>query len=348
MELSPRLIFWEITQKCNLRCPYCRRQDYTDKGLTKEASLDLINDIAKDYKPILVFSGGEPLLYPYIFELAHYAKVKGLKTALATNATLIDEDLARKIKLTDFHRVAVSLDGASQDIHDSLRGEGTFVKTISGINRLKSQGIQLQVNTMVLRRNFKEILQIYNLCLDSGISALHIFAFVPVGCGITVPKEERLLPEEYEDFLNVMADLSFSASAGSRLCREESKIELKLTCAPHYNRISLGKKRDLSHPARKGCLAGSGVCFISSEGEVYPCGYLAISAGNIFKNTFRQIWENSQVFQTLRHSDYLKGKCGYCEYTDICGGCRARAYSATGDYLEEEPDCIYQPLSARS
>lgn len=347
MGLGPRLIFWEITQRCNLRCPYCRRQDYFDRGLTKEASLRLITDIAKDYNPILVFSGGEPLLYPYIFEVTHYAKARGLKTALATNATIIDENLARKIKLMNFHRVAVSLDGASQDIHDALRGEGTFVKIISGIKRLKSEGIELQINTTVLRRNFKEISQIYNLCLDLGISALHIFAFVPVGCGITVPKEERLRPEEYEDFLNEMAQFSL-----------KSKIEIKLTCAPHYQRKLIEKKRDLPSPISKpspcaqglgkGCLAGSGVCFISSEGEVYPCGYLAVSAGNIFKNTFREIWENSRVFQTLRNSDYLKGRCGSCEYTDICGGCRARAWAATGDYLEEEPDCIYQPLNVKS
>lgn len=337
MGLGPRLIFWEITERCNLKCPYCRRQDYSDRGLAKEASLRLINDITKDYNPILVFSGGEPLLYPYIFEVAHYAKSRGLKTALATNATIIDENLARKIKLTNLHRVAVSLDGATRDTHDSLRGEGAFVKTISGINHLKSQGIELQINTTVLRRNFKEILQIYNLCLDLGINALHIFAFVPVGCGITVPKAERLRPEEYENFLNEMADLSL-----------KSKIEIKLTCAPHYHRKLIEKKRDLPSPISKGCLAGSGVCFISSEGEVYPCGYLAISAGNLFKNTFREIWGNSWIFQTLRNSDYLKGRCGSCEYADSCGGCRARAWAATGDYLKEEPDCIYQPLSVKS
>lgn len=337
MELGPRLIFWEITERCNLSCPYCRRQNYFDKGQTKEQAQYILDTITSDYKSLVVFSGGEPLLYPYIFEIAHYAKVKGLKTALATNATIIDENLARKIKSMDFHRVAVSLDGARQDTHDPLRGEGTFVKTISGINRLKSQSIELQINTTVLRRNFKEIIQIHKLCLDLGISALHIFAFVPVGCGITVPKEERLSPSEYEDFLNEMAQLSL-----------KSKIEIKLTCAPHYHRKLMERKRDLPSSISKGCLAGSGVCFISTRGEVYPCGYLTISAGNIFKNTFREIWENSLVFQSLRNSDYLKGRCGYCEYTDICGGCRARAWAATGDYLKEEPDCIYQPLNVKS
>ena len=338
MELGPHLIFWEINQKCNLRCPYCRRQDYFDMGLSLEASLSVIDSIAKDYRPLLVFSGGEPLLYSHIFEVASYAHKAGLRTALATNGTLIDEDMAGKIKMVDFHRVAVSLDGASQSTNDILRGEGAFAKTILGIKRLRSQGISIQINTTILRSNFKEIFSIYELCLELGIDALHIFAFVPVGCGMNVPEKMRLSPEEYEKCLNDIAHLSL-----------ESKIEIKVTCAPHYYRILIKseptyfEKRGWS----RGCLAGSGVCFISSAGEVRPCGYLTLSAGNIFEDDFGKIWRGSQLFKTLRNTDNLKGKCASCEYIDICSGCRARAYAKTGDYLEEEPDCVYQPLSVK-
>lgn len=337
MKTGPRLIFWEITQSCNLHCPYCRRQDYSDKGQAKEVALQIIDKIAKDYQPLLIFSGGEPLCYPHLFEVVSFAQQRGLKTALATNATLIDLVLAKKIKAASFHRVAVSLDGARSKTHDSLRDEGAFVKTMRGIKYLKSQVIELQINVTVLRRNFKEILEIHNLCLELGIKALHIFAFVPVGCGISMPQEERLSPGEYEEFLRDMADLSLV-----------SEIEIRLTCAPHYQRILSEKRGNGFSLMSKGCLAGSGVCFISSRGEVYPCGYLPISAGNILKKTFKEIWEGSGLFQTLRNPDYLKGRCNVCEYTDICGGCRARAWLSTGDYLKEEPDCIYQPLSVKS
>ena len=329
-EMMPRLIFWEITQDCNLKCPYCRR-DNISAGLSLKESRYIIDSIVDHYRPLLIFSGGEPLLYPYFFEVASYARKRGLKLALATNATLIDKNLAKKIKSIGFHRIAVSLDGARQDINDSLRGAGSFLRTMTGIQYLKSQNIELQINTTIFRRNFRKILSIYKLCLELGIKALHIFAFVPVGCGITVPKEERLSPEEYEIFLEKIAHLSL-----------ESKIELKITCAPHYQRI-LFQKAYNPPTITKGCLAGSAVCFISGSGEVYPCGYLKLSAGNVLKSNFKKIWEDSFLFQALRRPDYLKGKCRVCEYRNLCVGCRARAYAATGDYLAEEPDCIYQP-----
>lgn len=336
MELSPQLIFWEITQKCNLNCPYCRRQGKSDKGLSQEAALQVIDSIAENYNPLLIFSGGEPLLYSYFFEVASYAHKKGLQIALATNSTLIDENLAKKIKSIGFHRVAISLDSASQEINDSLRQEGVFLKSIAAIRHLRFEGIDLQINTTVLRRNFREVPSIYNLCLELGIKAWHLFAFVPVGCGEDIPEEERLTPEDYEEFLSEVVGLFL-----------ESKIEIRMTCAPHYNRLLAQRLGNAGSLVTKGCLAGSSVCFISSCGEVYPCGYLKLCAGNIFKEEFKKIWEDSYLFKSLRNPDYLKGKCSICEYTNICGGCRARAHIATGDYLEEEPGCIYQPLSAR-
>lgn len=332
-EMMPRLIFWEITQDCNLQCPYCRR-DNISAGLSLRKSRYIIDSIVENYRPLLIFSGGEPLLYPYFFEVASYARKRGLKLALATNATLIDKNLAKKIKSIDFHRVAVSLDGPGQDINDALRGAGSFLRTMTGIQYLQSQNIELQINTTIFRRNFKEVPAIYELCLELGIKALHIFAFVPVGCGIAVSKEERLSPEEYEEFLKKMAQLSLA-----------SRVEIKLTCAPHYQRIlserqsSCAEKRERT----KGCLAGSAVCFISGTGEVYPCGYLKLSAGNVLKSNFKKIWEDSFLFQTLRRPNQLKGKCGVCEYRNLCGGCRARAYAKTGNFLAEEPECVYQP-----
>lgn len=336
MNRIPQLVFWEITPKCNLNCPYCRRDNYMS-SLSLEESLRIIDSIVDTYHPLVIFSGGEPLLYPYLFEVASHAHKKGLRIALASNGTLIDKDMAERINSIGFHRVAVSLDSAKQDVHDSLRGEGSFTKTIAAIQYLNFHQIPLQINTTVFRRNFKDIHSIHELCLDLKIKALHIFAFIPVGCGIALPKEEKLSPQECEKFLEEIAQLSL-----------KSKIEIKVTCAPYYNRI-LSKGQDNSASRiTKGCLAGSAVCFISSSGEVYPCGYLKLSAGNILKSPFKKIWESSHLFQTLRNPDYLKGKCSLCEYIGLCGGCRARAYVATGNYLEEEPDCVYQPLTVKS
>jgi radical SAM protein with 4Fe4S-binding SPASM domain len=334
MELSPRLIFWEITEDCNLNCPYCRRQDYS-RSFSLEESLLVINSIAQNYRPIIVFSGGEPLLYPHLFEVASYAHQKDLKTALATNTTLVDEDLAAKIELAGFHRLAVSLDSVSEQINDLLRGSGTFKKALAGIERLRARQVELQINTTVLKTNVEDIFFLYEFCLDSGIKAWHVFAFVPTGCGISVPEQERLSAFEYEEFLNKMAQLAL-----------ESKIEIKLACAPHYQRILHEKRNGNFASVTGGCLAGTGVCFISAGGEVFPCGYLKLSAGNILKTSFSEIWKQSSLFRTLRNPHLLKGRCGVCEYIEVCSGCRARAYAATGDYLEEEPDCLYQPLNA--
>ncbi len=335
--IGPKLVFWEVTEKCNLKCPYCRRQGCANTGAGIEEYRYIVDSIAENFRPILVLSGGEPLLYPHIFEIAAYAKEKSLTIALATNAALIDGALARRIGEVGFHRVAVSLDGAAPETNDSIRGEGAFAKTMGGIRHLEGQGVELQINVTVMRRNFKEIPLLYNLCLRSGIKALHIFAFVPAGCGLTTPKSEALSKTEYEDFLDEMAELSL-----------RRQIEIKLTCAPHYNRILSRKRPGACSPLFKGCLAGSGVCFISARGDVYPCGYLPVKAGNVFRHSFGDIWESSPLFLTLRDSRRIKGKCGDCEYLELCSGCRARAFAATGDYLEEEPECVYQPLNARS
>lgn len=332
-----RLIFWELTRRCNLKCAYCRREDYSSCGLALEEALKIIDLISAGYKPIIVFSGGEPLLYRYLFEVAEYARSKNLPTALATNGTLVNENMAKKIKAADFHRVSFSLDGATPSVNDKLRGEGTFLKAIAGLQYLRAEGAELQINTTVTKENFKQIHLIYELALKLGVRALHLFAFVPVGCGVDVPDEKRLCAEEYEVFLNEIAHLAL-----------ESKIEIKLTCAPHYNRILAEKNSVFISKLSRGCLAGSGVCFISSTGEVYPCGYLALSAGNILRDSFKKIWEESPLFKALRDTSSLKGKCSICEYVSLCGGCRARAYADTGDYLEEEPECVYQPLNVKS
>jgi AdoMet-dependent heme synthase len=385
---KPRLVFWEVTKGCNLRCIHCRASATelsSPDDLNTRIALGIIDQIAEAANPILVLSGGEPLYRSDIFQLARYATDKGLRVALATNGTLVTKDVARMIVDSGVKRVSISLDGADALTHDTFRGiPGAFDAAVYGLRNLKSLGISVQINMTIARHNARQLPQVLELAKALGADALHTFLLVPVGCGVDIAAEQMVAPEEYEEMLNWFYDQSLAGG-----------IELKATCAPHYFRVvrqrrvaerkaavaapqvpavadpaSIGptemimpgstgislKPRGTGHPGghpgghpsdmnamTKGCLAGTGVCFISHEGEVYPCGYLPVIAGDLRKEKFVDIWEKSAVFNQLRDTGNLKGKCGCCEFRNICMGCRARAFAATGDYLDEEPFCVYQP-----
>ena len=390
---KPRLIFWELTKGCNLRCIHCRASATelsAPSDLSTEAARDIIDQIIAVSTPILVLSGGEPLFRSDIFQLARYGTDKGLRVALATNGTLVTKHVARMIVDSGVQRVAISLDGADALTHDSFRGiPGAFEAAIAGFRNLKNLGMSVQINTTIARHNAHQLPQVLELAKSLGADALHTFLLVPVGCGVDIAAEQMVRPEEYEQMLNWFYDRSL-----------EGGIEMKATCAPHYFRVvrqrrvaehrsaaaaaqaaqpvleaaqdspSIGPTetampgstgielkphgvgQPVGHPGAhpsdmnamtKGCLAGTAVCFISHQGEVYPCGYLPALAGDLRKQSFAEIWENSVVFNQLRDANNLQGKCGCCEFRNICMGCRARAFAATGNYLDEEPFCVYQP-----
>jgi len=350
LEFLPRLIFWETTAGCNLRCIHCRRIDVADRlvpeDLSTAESKQLIDQIVAFCNPILVLSGGEPLIRPDIFEIAEHAAARGLRVALATNGTLIDEHMAQRIVDAGIRRVAVSLDGATAETHDPFRAlPGSFAQALEGIEHLRRQGMSVQINTTVARHNIDELPQTLSLARSLGADALHIFLLVPVGCGVEIADEQMISPRQYEEVLNWLYDRD-----------QEGLLELKATCAPHYFRIArqrtAAEKRPRVveaaaaselHAMTKGCLAGTGVCFVSHKGEVFPCGYLPLPAGSVREQTLQEIWEGSKVFSTLRDPELLQGKCGRCEFKRICGGCRARAYCMTDNYLDEEPFCVYEP-----
>lgn len=395
-ELKPRLVFWEVTKGCNLRCVHCRAtatELSSPTDLPTRAALDIIDQIAAAANPILVLSGGEPLYRSDIFQLARYASDQGLRVALATNGTLVTKEVARMIADSGVKRVSISLDGADAATHDTFRGiPGAFEAALYGFRNLKEIGVSVQINTTIARHNADQLPQILELAKSIGADALHTFLLVPVGCGVDIAAEQMVPPEEYERMLNWFYDRSL-----------EGGIELKATCAPHYFRVvrqrrvadrhaaeaaakasptissahpeaigptdmlmpggtgislrpqSLPPGKHTGHPGghpndmnamTKGCLAGTGVCFISHEGEVFPCGYLPAIAGDLRREKFADIWANAKVFNELRDTENLKGKCGCCEFRNICMGCRARAFAATGDYLDEEPFCVYEPKSA--
>lgn len=352
----PRLIFWEITSKCNLKCIHCRGQAEGDKvkgigygGIDggaipakadkhelplRELSLPemkrFIDQVASFAKPIMVLTGGEPLYREDIFELADYISKKGLRTAIATNGTLITPDIAKKIKDSGVMRVSISLDGSNAKTHDEFRKQaGSFDKAIEGAKHLLNNNVELQINTTVTTHNVDELPQILEFAKNLGAKAFHMFLLVPVGCGLEIAKEKEISPQKYEEVLNWFYEKE-----------QEGGIELKATCAPHYYRIAR-QKGSTKHG--RGCLAGSAVCFVSHIGQVQPCGYLPVSAGNILEQNFKDIWESSKLFLEMRDPSKLKGKCGQCEYRVVCMGCRARAYGETKDYLNEEPYCVYEP-----
>ena len=384
-----RLLFWEATTACNLACIHCRRLDVSQTlsrdDLNREQAMGLIRSLPELGRPILVFSGGEPLMRPDLFDLAEAARGQGLPTALATNGTIMDDTVARRVVDVGFRRVSMSFDGPDAATHDRFRGiDGAFDSSLSGFKLLKSLGMSMQINTTVAQHNYRKLDAMYQLALDLGADALHIFMLVPVGCGMELNESIMLSPDEYEKALNWIYDRSL-----------EGKLHLKATCAPHYFRVMRQRaKQDgrampaAAHPHRgmghphasspgtpllpssgtpgegqgggpgaghpsshadmsamtKGCLAGQAVCFVSHTGEVFPCGYLPVSSGNVKQIPLPTIWRDSQIFADIRDDSKLEGKCGMCEYKKVCMGCRARAYSETHNYLAEEPNCGYTPL----
>jgi heme b synthase len=356
----PRLVFWETTAGCNLHCIHCRRitlaDQLTPQDLTTAEARTLIDQIAAAGKPVFVLSGGEPLFRPDIFEIASYASDAGLTVALATNATLITPSVAAQIKESGVKRVSISFDGADAATHDAFRGmSGAFDAALSGFAALREIGMPVQINTTVARHNEAQLDGMRQLAKKLGAVALHLFLLVPVGCGLEIAEEQMISAQEYERVLNWLYDVE----------QAEPELQLKATCAPHYFRVMhqrraaevrQGVKHELPpshgrqthghgqmHAATKGCLAGTGVCFVSHRGEVFPCGYLPVEAGNIRRQDFGEIWQQSTLFAELRDPERLGGKCGACQFKSLCSGCRARAYGLTGDYLAEEPFCAYQP-----
>ncbi|HEX8813716.1 MAG TPA: radical SAM protein, partial [Terracidiphilus sp.] len=238
---KPRLVFWELTKGCNLRCIHCRASATelsSPDDLSTQGARDIIDQIAEVSSPILVLSGGEPLFRSDIFQLARYGTDKGLRVALATNGTLVTKHVARMIVDSGVRRVAISLDGADATTHDSFRGiPGAFDAAISGFRNLKNLGMSVQINTTIARHNAHQLPQVLDLARSIGADALHTFLLVPVGCGVDIAAEQMVPPDEYERMLNWFYDRSL-----------EGGIEMKATCAPHYFRV-VRQRRAAEHPS---------------------------------------------------------------------------------------------------
>jgi radical SAM protein with 4Fe4S-binding SPASM domain len=349
----PLVVSWNLTRKCNLKCPHCYINATTQElknELTTEESKNLIDQICEVSRPLLILSGGEPLLRSDIYELIRYGVSKGLKMGLGSNGSLIDAAAAKRLKMAGIETVSISLDSHIPEQHDEFRGvRNSWEKAIGAIKALQENGVLVQINTTLTQQNYNQIDDIMSLAENLGVENFHLFFLVPTGRGV---KMTDISPAKYENMIKT----TFSRIA-------KHKLNVRPSCAPQFMRIAKDMGLDMSRWIR-GCLAGLYYCRVYPNGDITPCPYLPIKLGNIRKKSFKEIWFNSDMFKTLRDFNALKGKCGICEHRAICGGCRARAYGLSsdfidycgdmhepselkGDYLTEDPWCVYQPKKTR-
>jgi radical SAM protein with 4Fe4S-binding SPASM domain len=347
----PLVMSWNVTRKCNLKCSHCyinaAKEELRDELTTAEGKrlMDQISDVSR---PLLILSGGEPLLRPDVYELIRYGTSKGFRMGLGSNGSLLDAAVAKKLKEAGVKTVSISLDSSVPERHDDFRGvKDSWQKAIEAIKALKQNGVLVQVNTTVTQQNHSEIDEIMSLTERLGVENFHLFFLVPTGRGT---KLTDISPSMYED----MIKSTFAKTA-------RHKLNVRPSCAPQFMRIAKDMCIDMRQWIR-GCLAGLYYCRVYPNGDITPCPYLPIKLGNIRERSFSEIWFNSDVMKDFRDFDNLKGKCGICEHRSVCGGCRARAYGLssdfidycgdlheptglTGDYLKEDPWCVYQPES---
>ncbi|MEQ9618406.1 MAG: TIGR04053 family radical SAM/SPASM domain-containing protein [Deltaproteobacteria bacterium] len=363
--VTPFVAIWEVTQACDLACRHCRAEaiSHRDPGeLTTLEGFDLINKIHSMGTPIMVLSGGDPVQREDIFQLITHGADLGMRMATIPAATSrLTPELVTGLRDAGVAQIALSLDGPNSDVHDSFRGvPGAFDKTMKGAEYAHAAGIPLQINTTFSSHNFDCFDEIARVVKDLDVVFWEVFFLVPVGRGKVLKQMKAL---EYEKLFEKLYRFS-----------KEVDFIVKITEAQHYrryvieqetkNRYAGGSYSGIELPGRltrdfgpggsiglapKGVNSGNGFVFISHTGEVFPSGFLPISAGNVRDESIVEIYRNSPLFREIRDYDGLKGKCGLCEYRDVCGGSRARAYAVTGDYMESEPYCAYipEPYKAR-
>lgn len=324
------IISWNTTNACNMMCKHCYRDAgvKAEQELSTEEGLKLIEQIAEAGFKIMIFSGGEPLMRKDIYTLVNHAREKGLRPVFGTNGTLLTAEVAKRLKDAGAAAMGISLDSIDHMIHDMFRGVyGAWQKAVDGMRACREIGLPFQIHTTVMDWNMAEVEDLTDFAVKEGAIAHHIFFLVPTGRAVNIEKE-TLRAEQYEELLR-------------RIMKKQSevKIELKPTCAPQFMRIA--SEMGLETRFSKGCLAGLSYCIISPLGIVQPCAYLNIPAGNVREKPFGEIWREAEIFKVLRTEEY-KGGCGSCRYRKICGGCRARAYFYQGDYMGEEPWCLYK------
>ncbi len=345
---APRLVAWETTRACDLACVHCRAvaQPQSDpRQLSTEEAFRLVDDIAAFQEPaILILTGGDPLKREDIFDVAARASRAGLRVVMSPRGTQVTPGTVQRLKEVGVQRISVSLDGSTAELHDSFRQvPGAFAEASQSLAYAREGGLPFQINTTVTRHNRHDLVNLLRLAVELQAVTWDVFMLVPTGRGKV---QMEVTPEEYEETLHFVYEVS-----------QRAPIQVKMTCAPHYKRVQIQERKQRApqagtgaapraHPAHgfsRGCMAGFGFCFVSHIGEVGGCGYLPLLAGSVRQASLVEVYRQSPLFKSIRDPNLLQGRCGICEYRVLCGGCRARALGATGNYLEEEPFCTYQP-----
>jgi len=360
---DPFIVIWELTRACQLKCLHCRadaqyRRD--PRELSLEEGKKLIDQIYEMNNPMLVFTGGDPLMREDVFEIAKYAVEKGVRVSMTPSATPnVTKEAIEKAKEVGLARWAFSIDGPKAEIHDHFRGTaGSFDLTMEKIKYLHEVGLPIQINTVISRYNIDYLDEMAKMVEELGCVLWSVFFLVPTGRG---QESDMISPVQHEKVFRWLYDLSKRVS-----------FDIKTTEAMHYRRVVIQQKMreakettdDIEYlsaltekgltgsidglgRAPKGVNDGNGFVFISHIGDVYPSGLLPVKAGNIRETPLAEIYRESPIFKSLRNPDLFKGKCGVCEFRHVCGGSRSRAYAMTGDYLESEPFCVYIPKALR-
>jgi radical SAM protein len=348
---APFLVIWEVTQACDLACLHCRASAISCPNpleLTTGEGYALLQEIRRFGDPLMVFTGGDPLKRPDLFDLLVRSVDLGLRTTVTPSATpLLTEAAIRQFRDSGVARMAISLDGPDAAAHDGFRRvQGSFDRTMFALERAREIGLPTQVNTTVTRHNLARLGEIAALVERSGAKLWSVFFLVATG---RAHVEQDLSAAEYEQVFEFLYKVSLTA-----------RYDIKTTEAQHYRRYAAQRRKAEGAAAMQtggapeiiqrqaGINDGKGFVFISHTGEIFPSGFLPVPGGNVRRDSLVDIYRNSPLFRTLRDSAKLGGKCGACEYRNLCGGSRSRAYALTGDFLAEDPRCIYQPSAARN
>ncbi len=341
---APVVVFWETTRACALKCLHCRAVPHPRRHpleLSTSEGFRLLDELSTFApRPIVVLTGGDPFMRPDLFDLLSYGLQRGLRMSLSPSVTrLVTPQVLQRLREVGLARLSFSLDGASPEVHDSFRGvRGSFSMTLARLHDALEAGLALQVHTTVTRHNLKDLPRIAGLLSRlPRIVLWDLFFLVPTGRG---RRNDVITAQEHEDVYHLMYDLSRTLPFGT-----------KATLGQHYRRVVLqraareGKDlKDAWKAAGQGSSNdGKGVCFVSHVGDVFPSGFLPVLCGNVRRESVVQIYQDHPVFQALRDPGSLKGKCGRCPFRVVCGGCRARAFAYTGDYLAPEPCCVFEP-----
>jgi AdoMet-dependent heme synthase len=352
---TPFIVIWEVTQACDLACVHCRASAQPRRNpfeLSTPEAKKLISEVAALRAPVFVLTGGDPLKRPDIHELVEYATACGVRTSLTPSATpLLTREALVRLRECGLARLAISLDGPTADIHDAFRRvPGSYGWTLRAVRWAREIGLPAQINTTITRHNLSQLDDIIALLETLDIVLWSVFFLVPTGRGQSI---DLISAEEFEQVFEKLYQTS-----------RRVKFDIKSTEAQHYRRFLLQRRTEARRRgqadtamakvfgatsadgigrAPRGINDGKGFVFISHLGEVFPSGFLPVSAGNVRRHPLTELYRQSPLFVALRDTASLQGKCGICEFREVCGGSRARAFAVSGNMFAEEPNCVYQP-----